>query len=396
METTDAFVGLECVDCETAVAADTGVQRCPDCGGALDARYDYDAITLERETLESRPVATMWRYEELLPFAKETAVTTYEGATPLVPCPKLAAELGVARVFVKDEGRNPTGTVADRDQAVAVTAARALGASDVGLATAGDAGQSAAAYAGRAGLESHVFVPARSGFSSKAMINVHGGDMTVVGGRIDEATAAYEEALAEEGWHDLRAFETPYRHEGRKTLLYEIVEQLEWTVPDAIVTPTGHGTGVVGMAKGARELERLGWIDERPALYAAQAADCAPIAEAFESGATRHDPVEYPDTICGEIEIPDPTESALVLEALRESGGGAVATDDPAILEAAVAVAKGEGLESTPSAAAAASGAWELGEQGVFDGDETVVIVNTAAGTKEADVLRSHLMGQGV
>ncbi|QSW99619.1 threonine synthase [Haloterrigena alkaliphila] len=397
METTDAFAGLECRDCEATYDAADESHRCPDCGGILDPSYEYDAIDLDRETLESRPFGSMWRYEELLPFTRESAVTMDEGATPLVDCPTLAEEFGVERVLIKDEGRNPTGTFKDRGQTVAVTAATQHGATDVALASAGNAGQAAAAYAGRAGLDAHVYLPSRSGFTNKAMVNVHGGDMNVVGGRIDDAGAAYEEALDEhDDWYPLQTFVTPYRHEGKKTMLYETVEQLDWAVPDAICYPTGGGVGLIGMYKAATELRELGLIDDLPGLYAAQASGCAPIVEAYEAGRDEHDPVEHPDTICGGLEIPDPGASPWILEAIRETDGGAVATDDPDILEAAVQVAKREGLEMVPSAAAAASGAWELAERGAFDGDETVVILNTGSGNKEADVLRSHLMSQGV
>ncbi|MFP8955669.1 threonine synthase [Natrialbaceae archaeon A-CW3] len=397
METTDAFTGLECIDCGATFDAETGTHRCTECDGILDPRYDYDAIDLDRETLESRPFDSMWRYDELLPFPRASAVTMDEGATALVECEKLAEELGVGRVLIKDEGRNPTGTFKDRGQTVTMTAASQHGASDVALASAGNAGQAAAAYAGRADIDSHVFLPARSGFTNKAMVNVHGGEMTVVGGRIGDAGAAYEDAMAEhDDWYSVKTFVTPYRHEGKKTMLYEIVEQLEWDVPDAIVYPTGGGVGLVGMYKAAQEYRDLGLIDDLPAFYAAQATGCQPIVEAFEQGKDRHDPVEYPDTICGGIEIPDPGASPWILEALRESDGGAVATDDEEILEAAIAVAKGEGLEMAPTCAAAASGAWELGERGDFDDDATVVIVNTGTGNKDADVLRSHLMSKGI
>ncbi|WP_049921329.1 threonine synthase [Halopiger djelfimassiliensis] len=397
METTDAFAGLECVDCEATYDPADATHRCPDCGGILDPSYEYDAIDLDRDTLESRPFDSMWRYEELLPFPRETAVTMDEGATPLVECPALADELGVERVLLKDEGRNPTGTFKDRGQTVAVTAAKHHGATDVALASAGNAGQAAAAYAGRAGLESHVYLPSRSSFTNKAMVNVHGGDMNVVGGRIGDAGAAYEEALAEhDDWYPVQTFVTPYRHEGKKTMLYELIEQLEWTVPDAICYPTGGGVGLVGLYKAATEFRDLGLIDDLPGLYAAQASGCAPIVEAYEDGRDEHDPVENPDTICGGLEIPDPGASPWVLEAIRETDGGAVATDDPDILEAAVQVAQHEGLEMVPSSAAAASGAWELADRGEFDGDETVVILNTGSGNKEADVVRSHLMGQGI
>jgi threonine synthase len=396
METTDAFAGLECVDCGVTVGAAES-HRCPDCGGSLDPTYEYDAIDLDRETLASRPLDSQWRYAELLPFPRESAVTTKEGATPLIGCPDLADELGVERVLIKDEGRNPTGTTKDRGASVAVTAAAHHGATDVALPSTGNGGQAVAAYAARAGLESHAYLPSRSGFTNKAMVNVHGGDMNVVGGRFGDALGAFEEGIEEhDDWYSLRSFDTPYRHEGAKTLFYELVEQLEWTVPDAICYPTGAGTGLVGLGKAATEYRKLGLIDDLPALYAAQATGCAPIVDAFDDDRDDHDPVEYPDTICGELEIPDPAAGARILDVIRETDGGAVATEDPDILESAVRVAQTTGLELIPSAAAAASGAWELAERGAFDGDETIVIVNTGSGNKEADVLRSHLMSQGV
>jgi len=397
MDTTAAFTGLQCVDCEERFDAATTTHRCPDCDGILDPTYDLDAVELDRETLDGRPFDSMWRYEELLPFEREAAVTADEGATPLVECPTLADELGVGRVLIKDEGRNPTGSFKDRGQTVAVTAADQHGATDVALGTAGNAGQAAAAYAGRAGLESHVFVPSRASFTNKAMINVHGGDMTVVGGRIGDAGEALDEAMDDhDDWYPVQTFVTPYRHEGKKTMAYEIVEQLGFESPDAIVYPTGGGVGLVGMHKAAKEYRELGLIDELPAMYAAQATGCAPIVTAHEDGRDRHEPWETPDTICGGIEIPDPGASHLILEAIRESDGGAVATDDDEILEAAIAVAKHEGLEMAPTCAAAASGAWALADDDEFGPDDTVVIVNTGTGNKDADVLRSHLMGQGV
>lgn len=395
METTAAFVGLDCIDCGERFAPETP-HRCPACGGILDPAYDYDSIDLTRETLESRPFDSMWRYGELLPFDRESAVTMDEGATPLVECEKLAEEMGVGRVLIKDEGRNPTGSFKDRGQTVAMTAAAQHGANDVALASAGNAGQAAAAYAGRVDIDSHVFLPSRAGFTNKAMVNVHGGDMTVVGGRIGDAGAAYADAMSEEDWYSVGTFVTPYRHEGKKTMAYEIIEQLEWEVPDAVVYPTGGGVGLVGMHKAATELRELGLIEELPAMYAAQSSGCAPVVEAFEAGTDRHEPVEHPDTICGGIEIPDPGASPWILDCLRESGGGAVATDDEEILESAIAVAKGEGMEMGATCAAAASGAWELADRGEFDSDATVVLMNTATANKDSDVLRSHLMGRGI
>ena len=397
METTDAFTGLECWKCGRFHDASAGTHRCHDCGGILDAVYEWVDVGLDRETLSGRPFDSMWRYEELLPFDREAAVTMDEGATPTVDCPALADELGVGEVLIKDEGRNPTGTFKDRGASMAVTAAVQHEASDVALPSAGNAGQAAAAYAARGELDAHVFLPSRAGFTMKAMVNVHGADLTVSGGRIGDAAAACDDAMADaEDWYSLSSLVTPYRHEGKKTMLYELVEQLDWQVPDAIVYPTGGGVGLIGMYKAALEWRELGLIDELPAFYAAQASGCAPIVEAFEAGRDVHEPVERPDTICGGIEIPDPGGSRWILEALAETDGGAVATDDEQILDAAITVAQHAGLEMAPTCAAAASGASALADDGAFDGDETVVIVNTGSGNKEADVLRSHLMSKGV
>jgi threonine synthase len=189
---------------------------------------------------------------------------------------------------------------------------------------------------------------------------------------------------------------TPYRHEGKKTMLYETVEQLDWTAPDRVVYPTGGGVGLVGMHKGAKELRDLGLTDDLPAMYAAQAEGCAPVVRAFQEDRDVHEPWDAPDTICGGIEIPDPGASPLILDALRESDGGAVATGDEDILDAGTLVAQQEGLEVGATAAAAASGAWQLAEDGEFDAGDTVVLLNTGAANKDADVLRSHLMGKGI
>jgi len=397
METTEAFIGLRCVECGELFDAEEATHRCPECEGILDPEYDFDVLDVSRETFAGRRFDSMWRYEELLPFTRASAVSMDEGATALVNAPKLADELGVGRVLIKDEGRNPTGTFKDRGQTVAVTAASQHGASDVALASAGNAGQAAAAYAARAGLDAHVFLPSRSGFTQKAMVNVHGGDMTVVEGRIGDAGAAYEGAMEENPeWYSVKTFVTPYRHEGKKTMLYETVEQLDWEVPDAVVYPTGGGVGLVGMHKAAKELRDLGLTDDLPSMYAAQAEGCAPVVRAFEEGRDVHEPWQNPDTICGGIEIPDPGASPLILDALRESDGGAVATSDQDILDSAVTVAQNEGVEMGATCAAAASGAWELAQRGEFDEDDTIVLLNTGHGSKDDDILRSHLMSKGI
>ena len=396
METTDAFTGLRCTDCETLFDAAETPGRCPDCGGILDPEYDYDALDVTPETFSGEGRG-LWRYESLLPFPESVAVTLDEGNTPLVEAPNLAEELGVGQMYIKDEGRNPTGTFKDRGQAMAVTAAAQHDAETIALATAGNAGQAASAYAANAGMDSETFIPTRASFINKAMINVHGGEMTVVEGRIGDAGAAYDDAIADHPeWHSVKTFVTPYRHEGKKTMLYETVEQLDWELPDHVVYPTGGGVGLVGMHKAATELRELGLTDDLPAMWAAQAEGCAPIVKAFESGAEAHEPWDQPDTICGGIEIPDPGASPLILDALEESGGGAVATPDEEILEAALTVAQKEGVEMGVTCSAAASGAQKLATEDKFGEDDTVVLLNTGAGSKDADVIRSHLMSKGI
>ena len=397
METTDALDGLACRDCGERHDPADAPGRCPACGGLLVARYDLDAVdrSVVRREGEHGSADSIWRFADLLPFPADGATTTGEGATPLVECPKLAGELGVGRVLIKDEGQNPTGSVTDRGLSVAVTAAAAAGATDLALPSAGNDGHATAAYAARAGLDAHVFVPSRAGFVQKAMINVHGGDMSVVEGRLPEATGAFEDAMAgEDGWHAVAPFAEPYRLQGRKTLLYEVVEALG-EAPDALVHPTGEGAGIVGAYEAGRELRELDAVDELPRLYAAQASGCAPIVRAVEEGEAV-EPWKSPDTICADVEVPEPAAGEWVLEAIRETGGGAVATDDDAILESAVTVAGHEGISPTPSGAVAASGAWELAERDTLGPDDTVVLVNTGAGAKAPDVLRSHLMGRGV
>ena len=405
METTAALDGLACTECDTRHDPATVAGRCPDCGGALVATYDADALATDRASLADRRFDGVARYADLLPFELDAAVSMTEGTTPLVACPDLADELGVETVYVKDEGTNPTGTTADRGMALAVAAARARGAEQVALPTTGDAGQSAAAYAARAGLDSEAFVPTRSTFVAKAMTNVHGGEMSVVGGRYPDAVAAFEDAMAEartaaeagDGPEtaSLAPFDTPYRHEGAKTLLFEVVEQLDWTVPDAVVHPTGHGLGVVGSHLASEQLQAAGVVDEAPALHVAQPEACAPVVAADDAGADDTEVWDQPDTLVGSLEVPDPAGGALALDAIRETGGWAVGVSDDDALEAAVTVA-GEGVEMSATGGVGAAAAWELAENGQFGSDDTVVLVNPVAGNKENDVLRSHLMRQGV
>lgn len=390
-----AMTTFECADCGGTVET-TAPTRCPDCGGALDASYDYDGIDVDRGALEERSGG--WKHRELLPFVPDGMG---EGATPLVEAPRLADELGVERVLIKNEAHNPTGTVTDRGLALVAEAAARGGAETLALPTTGDGGQSAAAFAARAGLLSRVFVPSRTNFVNKAMINVHGGDMRVVEGRYGDARAAYESEREElpaadrEEWFPASAFDSPFRHEGAKPVYYEVVEQLGWSVPDAVVAPVGHGTVVAGLWKAAREFADLGVVEGTPRIYAAQPDGCAPVVEAVASGGDP-EPWEVPDTVVGSLEVPEPEGGLPAAEAVRASGGDAAAVDDQDALDSAATVAQHEGLEVSVAAGVAAAGAWDLMADGAFDADDTVVLLNTGTGNKDADVVRSRLMGRGM
>jgi threonine synthase len=390
MDTSERLLGLDCT--ATGERYDPGHVGRSDADAPLDTVYDLDAV--DPAGLPADP-DSMWDYDALLPVAAEDAISAGEGATPLLEDDGLAADLGVASAFVKDEGRNPTGTVLDRGLSTAVTMAELQGATLLALASPGNAGQSAAAYAGRAERDCYAYLPSRAPFPNKAMVNVHGADMRVVGGRYPDALEALESDLVRE-WYSLQAFTTPYRHDGHRTLAYEVAAQRGWRAPDAVVVAVGSGETLVGIERGFRDLVALGLTDRVPRIHAVQAEGCAPIVTAHDRGADDVDPVAYPDTICGELEIPAPPGGSLALAALEECGGEAVAVADEDLLESAVALTQRLGTEVGATGGAAAAGAWALAERGVLDDDEAVVVVNADAGVKTADLLRSHLMGQGV
>ncbi len=395
MQTTDGFAGLRCLDCEQIFAADEVTHRCPDCTGALEPAYDEESLQTAHENLRRGPAPRsdgLARFEAVLPFPADSLLTMAEGSTPTVDCPGLAETFGVSQVLIKDEARNTTGGIVDREMALAVTAASQHGAADVSLPTTGNGGQAAAAYASRGGIDSHSFVPSRTTFANKAMINVHGGEMNVIGGRYPDAVDAFENSNEE--WYSLAPFATPYRHEGAKTIAYELVAQLD-SLPDAIVHPTGHGTSLFGIYRGFRELAATGTIDEIPRLYAAQPEGCAPIVTAHDEGTSEVAPIDSPDTISGPLEIPDPEGGSYVLDALDETNGGAVTTTDKELLEGAVSLAQA-GVPTSATGGAAISGGENLADRGAFESDDTVLLINPTTANRECDILRSHLMSKGI
>ncbi|AGN00132.1 threonine synthase [Salinarchaeum sp. Harcht-Bsk1] len=372
-------------------------QRCPDCDGQLAPSYDADAIDGSSLRAGLEDSDSQWSVDALVPIGSDgDGVTLGEGATPLVACPTLGDELDVETFEIKDEGHNPTGTVRDRAIAVAATAAVEAGATDVALPTTGADGVAAAAYAARADLDAHVFVPTRSTHTTKAMINVHGGDMQVVEGRLPHAEDAFESAIDEEdGWTPIDPANSPLRAVGPATMGAELFASADGGVPDAVVVPTGHGEVLAGLHAVAELLVDLGILEELPEFHAVQAEGCAPIVRAFEDDEGTVEGWDSPDTISGALEVPDPAFGTHALAAVRESGGRAVAVDDEAILASACRIAAAEGLQASVAGGAAAAGAWELSNAGVFESDDAVVCCNTGAGSLDSDVLRSHLMRAG-
>ena len=350
MNRTGAFAGVRCTDC--GERADPLDGRCPACDGVLDAEYDLDAVA--PASLDAG--AGLDRFGALLP--PDPGAGAGEGSTPLVPAPGMADEVGADDLFVKDEGPNPTGSFVDRGMALAVAAAADRDGSDpLALAAAGDAAQSLAAYAGRADLRSYGFVPARCLTPVKAMVNVHGGEMRVAGGRYPDAVDGLDDLAA---YTSLQEFATPYRHEGAKTVAHEVAADLGET-PDAVVAPVATGELLVGLAKGFEERVALGLADRIPDLLAVRPTGCAPVVEAHDAGAETVAPTTHPDTIAGELEIPDPAGGRLALRALDRHDGGAVAVGDPEHQEGAVAATKTTAAEVGLAGGAAAAEAWERG-----------------------------------
>lgn len=378
---------LECGRAGHTISPESLTNLCH-CGSPLLARYRLDEVrhSLTREMLRARP-PTLWRYRELLPAGPdEEPVTLGEGMTPLIPALRLGVEFGMTDLWIKDESANPTGSFKARGMSVAVTMARARAAKALSLPSAGNAGSAAAAYGARAGLPVHVFIPTDTPPLFAIQCRAFGASVTLVDGVITDAGRAMALAGAGLDWFDLSTLKEPYRVEGKKTMGFELAEQFEWKLPDAILYPTGGGTGIVGMWKAFDELETLGWIGEaRPRLYSIQAAGCAPIVRAFESGASSAEPFPDPKTFASGLRVPRAIGDFLILDAVRKSGGIALAVDDDAIHLAWREIGRAEGLFVAPEGAAVWAGLKELLGAGRVRPDERVVLFNTGTGLTYAD-----------
>jgi threonine synthase len=376
---------LECSLTGERYPADT-LQTLSKAGRPLLVRYDLDRVrqALPRTALASRP-QTLWRYRELLPVRRpEDVLSLGEVMTPLIPLPRIAARLAKGgEILVKDEGRLPTGSFKARGLAVAVSMAKELGVETMAMPTNGNAGAAMAAYCARAGIKSYVFCPDDTPAVNIREITMQGTKVFLVDGLIDDCGRLVSEGEREVGWFNCSTLREPYRIEGKKTMGIELAEQLNWQLPDVIFYPTGGGTGIIGMWKAFAELEAIGWIGpKRPRMVVVQAEGCAPMVKAWEEG-VEHAP-RWPDahTFAAGIRVPQAVGDFLILRAVRESGGFAVAVTDDTIAEAWREVAAEEGLLLCPETAATYAAYKQSLADGRIRPDDRVVLFNCASGLK--------------
>ena len=355
------------------------------CGAPLLARYDLGALGgWRRESLRDR-VSSLWRYHELLPLLPgESPVTLGEGWTPLLHAPRLGASRGLTRLYIKDESLNPTNSFKARGQSTAVTRARGLGATTLSVPSAGNAGCALAAYAAAAGLEARVFLPRDVKRPFIQECDLYGAKTELVDGLITDAGRIAAERGGPLGWYDVSTLKEPYRLEGKKSMAFELAEQLEWRWPDWILYPTGGGTGLIGMWKGFEELEAIGWVPRghRPRMVSVQADGCAPIVTAYERGASHADPVVGAHTIADGLRVPKAVGDFLMLRAIRDSGGTALAVSDAAMLEGAREMGRTEGVSAAPEGGAALAALDRLVADRKIGRDDVVVLFNTGGALK--------------
>jgi threonine synthase len=381
---------LECSACGTHHDADRLQNVCTKCSKPLFARYDLERAsrTLTRESLSTRR-ADMWRYREVMPVADDRDVVTLgEGWTPLLDAPRLGQRLDTKRLLIKDESLNPTQSFKARGMSAAVSMAKQLGAKKVAAPSAGNAGGALAAYAARAGMEAHIFMPRDTPRANVIECERVGAHVTLIDGLITDCGAEVARLKETEGWFDVSTLKEPYRVEGKKTLGYELAEQLQWELPDVIIYPTGGGTGLVGMWKAFDEMEQLGWIDStRPRMVTVQSEGCAPIVRAFEQGKSSAELFENAHTVASGLRVPKAIGDFLILDAIRKSGGTALAVSDVELIAAVDEIGASEGLFVAPEGGACLPALRTLLEKKLVDKGERIVLFNTGAGIKYLEAL---------
>ena len=376
---------LECGACGKRHEARRLHNLCGACGKPLLVRYDLElaARTLTKESLKGRR-GDLWRYLEVLPVEhEENIVSLGEGFTPLLRAARLGESVGLKNLYIKDESQNPTQSFKARGMAAAVSMAKELGASKLAVPSAGNAAGALSAYAARAGLEAHIFMPRDTPRANVVECEQTGAHVTLIDGLITDCGAEVARRKEAEGWFDVSTLKEPYRVEGKKTLGYELAEQSGWELPDVCIYPTGGGTGLVGMWKAFAEMEALGWIgSKRPRMVSVQSQGCAPIIRAFEEGKRFAEEFENAATVASGLRVPKAVGDFLILDALRASKGAAVAVSDEELLAAVGEIGAAEGLFVAPEGAACLPALRKLIERGEVGEDERVVLFNTGAGVK--------------
>jgi threonine synthase len=380
---------LSCSQCNAQYEWGKLYNLCQACGKPLLVQYDLSRISASfpRAALSGRG-ANIWRYREVLPVKREEAITTLgEGWTPLVHARRLGKQLGMLHLYIKDESLNPTASFKARGMAVAVSMAKELGVRKLAAPSAGNAASALAAYAAKAGLEAHIFMPKDVPPANLIECRQFGAVVTLVDGLITDCGRLVAERKEAEGWFDVSTLKEPYRVEGKKTMGYELAEQMNWELPDVILYPTGGGTGLIGMWKAFDEMQQLGWLGaKRPRMVTVQAEGCAPIVQAFAAGADVGADINNPHTVAAGLRVPKAIGDFLMLNILRRSGGAAVSVSDAALLAAVREIGVTEGIFAAPEGAACVPALKQLLAQGIVSAEERVVLFNTGSGLKYLDL----------
>jgi threonine synthase len=387
------ITGLVCPKCKKHYDH-RQIQHLCECGSPLLAEYDLEGAgkQVNPDLIKNRP-ANLWRYAELLPVLDDSNIVSLgEGWTPLQTLGRIGAQYGFGKLLLKDEGIIPTGTFKARGAAVGISKAKELKVGHVAMPTNGNAGAAWAVYAARAGIEAHILMPEDAPLITRNEIVAAGAQVYLVKGLISDCGKILARSIPAHGWYDASTLKEPYRIEGKKTMGYEIVEQLGWKAPDVIAYPAGGGVGLIGIYKALKEMQELGWIGKKlPRLVAVQAGGCAPIVEAFKKKAKESEFFPNSKTIAFGINVPKALGDFLVLESLYETNGCAIAVEDAEILAAVLELARAEGCFICPEGAAAFAALKKLRADNWLKADETAVILNTGAGIKYPDTLSFDL-----
>ena len=375
---------LECTKCGAHYSADKPQTVCPEDGGVLYARYDLTRLKQDfRSSRLSGRTPSMWRYAEVMPEADP--VTLGEGFTPMLPSREFA------NVYIKDEGLNPTGSFKARGLSAAVTMAKAHGLRKLAIPSAGNAASAMAAYAAHAGIEAHIFMPKDVPLANRVECENYGAKLTLVNGLISDCARIVAERKESEGWFDVTTLKEPFRVEGKKTMGYEVVEQLGWRMPQGIIYPTGGGVGLLGMWKAFEEMEQLGWVgSERPKMVCVQSAGCAPVVKAWDEHKKTSEMWANATTVAAGLRVPKPYGDYLILDILQKSGGTAVAATDAEIMSSLRHWSEVEGIFAAPEGAASLTAYTKLLASGFFKPKDAVVLFNTGSGLKYLDVIEAQ------